>query len=235
MNVLENNVKPEAPFSQLENRLLSLMSILSNYDLFSVQTNGTEAFHATSIQLRKDRFLEFGKLFAVPSFTDGKVVGCDAQPDQSFTVRTQNSTYTIRALHSKPESLPRYEKRDWKELADLMDNRYVGNRLNKIMDGEYVLLVVDPYLLGELTAEEQFKIQRIINVYLDGKKLSLQIPRTIYFKVMLHGADKTYAGIYDFANQKPVTEKLIFQENMTDCLEAEILKKYQSFVYSATV
>lgn len=240
MNVTTNKLESlmnQFPISTEENKLLTMAALLSNYDLFSVQVNGAAAFHATKITLRKDRFIEFGKLFAVPCFTDGKVISFQAEANNTFTVRTNFSTYTIRALHEKPEQLTIAAPREWKQIADLMDGEFFGSRLNKIMmDKSAALLVVDPYLLGELTELEQYQIQRIINVYLDGKRQSLQIPRTIYFKVPFHCAEnRIFAGVYDLAAQKPITEKLIYEQKMMEEIAPETLSKYQMLFYKAAI
>lgn len=233
MNVQKQNV----PLSTEENQLQMLMALLSDFDLFSIQVNGAAAFHATQIILRKDRFLEFGKLFAKPQFTDGKVESCEATQNMTFIVRTKFSTYTIRPLHKKPENIAISEQSEWKEIADLMQTKFFGSRLNKILtDESAALLVVDPYLIGELTPLADYQIARIINVYLDGKRLSLQIPRTVYFRVPYHCAENAiYAGIYDLAVQKPVTETLIYSEFTKDQVDPEVLGKYQSLFYAAAV
>lgn len=223
--------------ARLEQQLTAMVALLSNYDLFSVQCNGAKAFYATQIMFRKDRFLEFGKLFAKPQYTDGKVLRCGWIAENSFTVYTKYSTYIISSLHHKPEKLPVSEQEEWKEIADLMQTKFFGSRLNKILtDESAALLVVDPYLIGELTPLADYQIARIINVYLNGKRLSLQIPRTVYFRVPYHCAENViYAGIYDLAVQKPVTEKLIYNESMKDQIDPAVLGKYQSLFYAASV
>lgn len=227
----------EVPYSESENRLLTLSAVLSNYDMFSVQVNGAAPFYATSIQHRKDHFLEFRKMFAVPSFTDGKVVACSAQPDGSFSVQTKFSTYIIRPLHSKPEWIRPSYNPTLKGLTDLMKANYFGERLNQYRKEEHdVLLVVDPYLIGELTEGEQYQIQRIINVYLDGKRQSLQIPRTVYYRIPFGCKDNNiFAGIFDLALKTPVNgaEKMIYSNKMSENVEPSEIHNYQGLLYQA--
>ena len=157
-------------------KMLSLLSLLSKYDLFHVSADNGNEFNATKIVSDKSGYLEFKRLFATSVYSNGYVIDIQAINENAFVCKTASTTYHISALHIKPQEIVRRKRKQWSDISDLMDTSFIGERYNKyIKELDMLVLVIDPALLGELHPAEQRQIQHIINVYLDGYSNSMQL------------------------------------------------------------
>ena len=213
-----NKIKPVD-----EMKMLALCSLLSKYDLFHVSADNGKEFNATSIISDADGYIEFKRLFATSVYSKGYVVDIQAISDTEIVCK--NSTVT----HNKPLNIAPLGRRVWREISDLMDTAYIGERFtNYIKELDMLVLAVDPWLLGELHPVEQRQIQRIINVYLDGYSNSMQMSRTICFQVRLHDGNKRiYAGVYDLEGQISISSVLLYDDRDIDIVSDNLHKKAQ--------
>lgn len=219
-----NKIKPVD-----EMKMLALCSLLSKYDLFHVSADNGKEFNATSIISDADGYIEFKRLFATSVYSKGYVVDIQAISDTEFVCKTSSVTYQISALHNKPLNIAPLGRRVWREISDLMDTAYIGERFtNYIKELDMLVLAVDPWLLGELHPVEQRQIQRIINVYLDGYSNSMQMSRTICFQVRLHDGNKRiYAGVYDLEGQISISSVLLYDDRDINIVSDNLHKKAQ--------
>lgn len=210
-------------------KMLSLITLLSNYDLFHISADDGQEFNATEIINRESGTLEFRRLFATPIFTDDIVTDIWANAVDEFCCQVPNKTYRIKALHKKPQDTVVCEHKTWKEISDLMDTDYFSKRYTLyIKESNTLVLAVDPWLLGELTSVEKSQIKNIINVYLGGLFKSMQMSRTVCFQVKwVNGYNMIYAGIYDLEGSRPVTSKLIYDDRDRETMSDELYHKAQ--------
>lgn len=219
-------------------KLLALVALMSNYDLFSVTTDRGMKFGATGINIKQDDFLMFERQFAKPIYITEWITDIHAKSDTEFVCTGENIIYTISALHKKPEVIATHIDRQYCDLVDLMDVNYFGNRLTTyIKELDTMILVVDPYCLGELTAQESAQIEKIINVNLGGLGRSMQMCRTACFQVRMNdGKQRIYAGIFDLENEVSVTSDLLYEDSMKDLVSDVFYNKCMDILaYAATV
>ncbi len=207
-------------------KMLTLVALLSNYDLFHVSVNDGREFGATRIADAYGCFLHFERQFAKGLYTDEKILDIRANSETEFVCSCTNSTYTITALHKKPESIRPHTNRTYKEIEDLMDISFFSERLS-YRDSEGVVLVVDPYCMGELTTEEHNLIKKLIDVNLYGLKNSLQKCRTIFFQIL---REKIYAGIFSLENNKILTIGLLYDMNLNNEISNTYLEKVTNLI-----
>lgn len=210
-------------------KMLSLISLLSNYDLFHISADNGKEFNATEIINRESGTLEFRRLFATPVFTDDIVVDIQAIDADEFICNTPNNTYKIKALHNKPQDSVVCKHKTWKEISDLMDISYFSEEFTIYIKGsDMLILAVDPWLLGELLPVEKNQIKNIINIYLGGLPRSMQMSRSICFQVRtVDGYNRIYAGIYDLEGRCSVTSKLIYDDRDKETVSDEFYQKAQ--------
>lgn len=210
-------------------KMLSLISLLSKYDLFHISTDGGKEFNVTEIINRESGTLEFRRLFATPVFTDDIVVDIQAIDVDEFICNTPNNTYKIKALHNKPQDIVVRKHKTWKEISDLMDISYFSEEFTiYIKELDMLILAVDPWLLGELLPIEKNQIKNIINIYLDGLSRSMQMSRSICFQVRtVDGHGRIYVGIYDLEGRCSVTSKLIYDDRDKETVSDEFYQKAQ--------
>ena len=196
-------------------KILFLISLLSKYSLFHVRTDKDKEFNATTIVLYDDTgYLEFKRCFATSVYSKGYIIDIAATSTTEFVCKTPSTTYFITCLHSKSQDYVVRPQKKWNDVFDLMDISFIGNSIIFDNDHNLVTLVVDPYLLGELSSAEEYQIRFIINVYLGGYSNLMQVSRTVYFQVRLDDkSDEIYAGIYDLENESCLTKKLICDTN----------------------
>lgn len=209
-------------------KMLSLVSLLSKYDLFHISTNDGDEFNATQIINRKSGTIEFKRLFAIPVFSDDIITDIQANADNEFICRTPDKTYKIRALHSKPqESIIRKQKK-WEDIFDLMDISFFSKRFTTYSKKMNMLtFAVDPYLLGELSPVEYSQIKNIINVYLGGLSKSMQMSRTVCFQVKKDENNRIYAGVYDLEGCCAITSNLIYDDRDRNIIPENVDQKAQ--------
>ncbi len=213
-------------------KMLSLVSLLSKYDLFHITTDNGREFNATEIVSADEGYLEFKRLFANSVYSNGYITDVQAICETKFVCKTSTMTYHISALHIKSQDRIIKERKTWKEVSDLMDVSYIGERLvHYIKELDMLVLAVDPILLGELHPMEQRQIQHIINAYLDGYSDLLQMSRTVCFQVKLHdGRNRIYAGVYDLEGQCSVTSVLIYDDRDKENVSDEFYNKAQAML-----
>lgn len=224
---MHNKIKP------VDNvRMLSLISLLSKYDLFHITTDNGREFNATEIVSENEGYMEFKRLFANSVHSNGYVVDIQAISEIEFICKTSSVVYHISALHTKQQDSIIRERKIWKEISDLMCVDYFGDRLiSYVKELDMLILVVDPSLLGELHPMEQRQIQHIINVYLNGYSDSMQMSRTVCFQIKLHdGRNRIYAGVYDLEGQCSVTSVLIYDDRDKENFSDEFYNKAQAIL-----
>ena len=216
-------------------KLISFIAVASNYDLFHIVVDDGYEFGSTQIVERNDGSLEFKRLFATSVYSDNALIDVQALSETEFVCKTPDKAYHIFALHKKPQQIPNHPQRKWNDITDLMDVSYFGERFTTyIKELDTLFLVVDPYLLGELAAVEQFQIKNIINVYLGGLSRSMQMCRTVCFQVRMNrDCKKIFAGMYDLERGCSVTSNLIFDERNSDEMSEEFLKKVDAILLYA--
>lgn len=213
-------------------KMLSLVSLLSKYDLFHVSTNSGREFNATKIVGDDVGYMEFKRLFSNSVYSNGYVVDIQAISEREFICKTSSVTYKISALHIRPQDSIIRERKVWKEITDLMCIEYFGEQLiSYVKELDMLMLVVDPALLGELHPMEQRQIQHIINIYLDGYSDSMQMSRTVCFQVKLHdGRNRIFAGVYDLEGQNSVTSVPIYDDRDKEIVSDDLYNKVQGLL-----
>lgn len=210
-------------------KMLSLLSLLSKYDLFHISADNGREFNATEIVGDNAGYMEFKRLFANSVHSNGYVVDIQAISEIEFICKTSSVVYHISALHTKQQDSIIRERKIWKEISDLMCVDYFGDRLiSYVEELDMLILVVDPSLLGELHPMEQRQIQHIINVYLNGYSDSMQMSRTVCFQIKLHdGRNRIYAGVYDLEGQNSITSIPIYDDRDKEIIADDLYNKAQ--------
>ena len=102
-------------------KMLTLVSLLSKYDLFHISVSDGQEFNATEIINSDFGGLEFNRCFATSVYSNDIIVGISAVKDNEFICKTPSKTYTIKALHTvNIKDFPRKEKK-WDNIFDLLD------------------------------------------------------------------------------------------------------------------
>lgn len=210
-----------------KSKMLFLVSLLSDFDFFRVNVSNGSEFYATRVRDKQDYFLVFERQFATSIYANERIIDIQAISDTEFICRAENNTYTINALHRKPDAVAAHVDRQYKDIVDLMDVSFIGNRFVSYMkELDLMFLVVDPYCLGELTIKEAAQIEKIINVNLKGSGKSMQMCRTICFQVKMNGGrNQIYAGIYDLEHGVSVTSEFLYEERMKELVSDEFYDK----------
>lgn len=213
-------------------KMLSLISLLSKYDLFHISANDGREFNATEIIGDDAGYMEFKRLFANSVHSNGYVIDIQAVSETEFVCKTSSVAYHISALHIKPQDSIIRKRKAWKEIADLMYVDYLSNRLvSYVKELDMLILAVDPSLLGELHPIEQRQIQHIINTYLDGYSNSMQMSRTVCFQIRLHDEhNRIYAGVYDLEGQNSVTSVSIYDDRDKEIVADDFYTKAQEML-----
>lgn len=199
-------------FKMEEWKLLSFFALISNYDYFSIQKENDLIFFATGIERSCGWVLKFKRKFATPIYSDGELISVIALSKTEFKCQIGEFTYYIRALHEKSNNLPIRKKKDWKNILDFADIEYINkDKCQYIKELDLLILVVDPDLLGELTAVEESQIKRLINIRLHGNGVAMQMCRSICFQCKIHSVNRIiYAGMYDLENSVSVSSVMVY-------------------------
>lgn len=211
-------------------KMLSFFALLSNYDYFSIQKEDDPTFFATGIERSCGWVLKFMRKFATPVYSDGELISVAALSNTEFKCRIGEFTYYIRALHEKSNDLPVRKKKNWKNILDFADTEYINkDKCQYIKELDLLVLVVDPDLLGELTAVEESQIKRLINIRLHGNGVAMQMCRSVCFECKIHSDNQIiYAGMYDMENRVPVSSVMVYNKLLSQSMfEAEI-RQYTS-------
>lgn len=199
---------------------LSFFAFLSNYDYFSIQKEDNPVFFATGIERSCGWVLKFIRKFATPVYSDGELSSAAAISSTEFKCRIGEFTYYLRALHEKSDTLPLREKKNWKNILDFADTEYINkDKCQYIKELDLLVLVVDPDLLGELSAVEESQIKRFINIRLHGNGAAMQMCRSICFECKIHSDSKViYAGMYDMENFVPVSSVMVYNSYISQSM-----------------
>lgn len=213
-------------------KMLTLIALLSKYDLFHISTSDGEEFNATEIVNTKFGSLEFRRCFATSLFSNSYITKIQACAENDFICYTKNKEYRISALHNRPQKYIKANHREWKDVLDLMDSSYISNRFGKYKnENDELIFVVDPYLLGELNLSEQSQIQTIIDVDLSGYSINMQRSRTVCFIIKEeHKEINIYAGLFDIEYCNVMTKKFLFTESDVMTVSENIYNKFQSLL-----
>lgn len=211
-------------------KMLSFFALLSNYDYFSIQKEDDPAFFATGIERSCGWVLKFMRKFATPVYSDGELISVAALSNTEFKCRIGEFTYYIRALHEKSNDLPVRKKKDWKNILDFADTEYINkDKCQYIKELDLLVLVVDPDLLGELTAVEESQIKRLINIRLHGNGAAMQMCRSICFKCQIHSAGHIiYAGMYDLENSVSVSSVMVYNSRISQSMSDDEDQQYMN-------
>lgn len=211
-------------------KINSLVEDFCQFGMFKITTNNGIEFMATEIVENMGAFLEFRRLFSSSIYTDNVVIDIIRVSNIVAICKTSTTTYTVEALYNKKELVDR-GRRNFSQIEDLMDLRYVDDNYNiYIPELDLLILPINPVLLGKLTLIEQAQIKSIINVYLHGKEQSMQMCRTVCFQIQIHdNHNRVYAGIFDLERNCSVTSRQIFEEYMSIDMPDDILTKYREF------
>lgn len=211
-------------------KLLSFFALLSNYDYFSIQKEDNPVFYATGIERSCGWVLKFARKFATPVYSDGELISAAALSATDFKCQIGEFTYHIRALHEKSNALPVREKKNWKDILDFANTEYMNTEKSQyIKELDLLVLVVDPDLLGELTAVEESQIKRLINVRLHGNGAAMQMCRSVCFECKIHSDNQIiYAGMYDMENSVPVSSVMVYNKQLSCSMTDTEAQQYAS-------
>lgn len=134
-----------------ESKILALITILSKYDFFRIAISDGTEFKCTEISCDEFGCIEFKRQFSTPVYSD-RITEIEAISTKEFICESKRKTYVIVPLHNKPVEIPIRENRKLESVIDLFKIDYFGSRFTTyIKELDLLILVVDPYLLGELT------------------------------------------------------------------------------------
>lgn len=212
-------------------KMLSFFALLSNYDYFSIQKEDDTAFFATGIERSCGWVLKFMRKFATPVYSDGELISVAALSNTEFKCRIGEFTYYIRALHEKSNNLPIRKKKDWKNILDFADTEYINkDKCQYIKELDLLILVVDPDLMGELTAVEESQIKRLINIRLHGNGVAMQMCRTVCFQCQIHSVNRIiYAGMYDLENSVSISSVMVYNNCISQSMSNVEEQQYINF------
>ena len=220
--MLVNEIKME------EWKLMSFVAVLSNYDYFSIQKENEPIFYSTGLERSCGWTLKFTRKFATPIYSDGELINVTALSKTEFKCQIGEFTYNICALNEKQNVLPVREKKNWKNILDFVNTDYINkDKCQYIKELDLLILVVDPNLLGELTAVEESQIKRLINIRLQGNGAAMQMCRSVCFECKIHSNNQIiYAGMYDMENSVPVSKVMVYNDQLSQSMTEEEVQRY---------
>lgn len=129
---------------------------------------------------------------------------------------------------AKANALPVRKKKDWKNILDFANTEYINkDKCQYIKELDLLVLVVDPDLLGELTAVEESQIKRLINIRLHGNGAAMQMCRSVCFKCQIHSANHIiYAGMYDLENSVSVSSVMVYNSRISQSMSDDEDQQY---------
>lgn len=235
---------------------LKACAFLSGFNWYKVHVNrdGNESeFYATGLEVTHEgATIKIHRQFATPEYMGGftKITAaaenCIVFEAESMDYSSGNGRriaikYTVEGLHKDFADPDKYSaKFDSMEKLlcdhDTLESLTDYNRSHKDENGN-LLVVLDLRKLGRLTGIQCQKIKRFINVNCGGNGVDKQTPRTIYFKF----ADNSIiAGVWDYAAEQPMSEKMFYESWFTimdgaekENKQAEALRKLAQTVAAA--
>lgn len=235
---------------------LKACAVLSGFNWYKVHVNrdGKESeFYATELETTHEgATIKIHRQFATPEYMGGftritaEAENCIVFEAESMDYSSGNGRriaikYTVEGLHKDLTDPDKYSAKfdsmekllcDYDTLESLTDYQ----RSHKDENGN-LLVVLDLRKLGRLTGIQCQKIKRFINVNCGGNGVDKQTPRTIYFKF----ADNSIiAGVWDYAAEQPMSEKMFYESWFTimdgaekENKQAEALRKLAQTVAAA--
>lgn len=232
-------------------------AVLSGFNWYKVNVNrdGKESeFYATELEVTHEgATIKIHRQFATPEYMGGftaitaKAENCIVFEAESMDYSSGNGRriaikYTVERLHKDFADPDKYSaKFDSMEKLlcdhDTLESLTDYNRSHKEENGN-LLVVLDLRKLGRLTGIQSQKIKRFMNVYCGGEGVKYQTPRTVYFKFTPDNA--IIAGVWDYAAEQPMTEKMFYESWYSICdgaeeenKQAEVLRKLAQSVTAA--
>lgn len=221
-------------------------AVLSGFNWYKITAenteNGTQVFYATGVIAdHGGEVIKAEKQFATPVYMAG-FESVTATAENCFVFHLPNGgSYTVEGLEKALTDPDKYSaKFDSMEKLlcdpDTLENLTDYNRSHKDESGN-LLVVLDLRKLGRLTGIQCLKIKRFMNVYCGGEGVKYQTPRTVYFKF----ADKSIiAGVWDYAAEQPISEKMFYESWLSimdgaeeENKQAEALRKLAQTVAAA--
>ena len=202
-------------------------AVLSGFNWYKVNVNrdGNESeFYATELEVTHEgATIKIHRQFATPEYMGGftKITAaaenCIVFEAESMDYSSGNGRriaikYIVEGLHKDFADPDKYSaKFDSMEKLlcdhDTLESLTDYNRSHKDENGN-LLVVLDLRKLGRLTGIQCQKIKRFINVNCGGEGVKYQTPRTVYFKF----ADNAIiAGVWNYAAEQPMTEKMFYE------------------------
>lgn len=244
---MKNNVNMDA---------LKACAVLSAFNWYKVNVNrdGKEKeFFATALEATHEgATIKIHRQFATPEYMGGfTAITAEAENIIVFEAESMDYssgkgkriaiTYTVEGLH-KDFADPDYYGVKFDSMEKLLSDHDTlesltdYSRSRKDENGN-LLVVLDLRKLGKITEIQEAKIKRFINVNCGGESSKYQTPRTIYFKF----ADNSiFAGIWNYAAEKPMTEKMFYENWLVimdsaeeENKQAETLRKLAQTVAAA--
>jgi len=231
-------------------------AVLSGFNWYKVNVNrdGKESeFYATELEVTHEgATIKIHRQFATPEYMGGftairaEAENCIVFEAESMDYSSCNGrriaiTYIVEGLRKNFADPDKYSaKFDSMEKLlcdhDTLESLTDYNRSRKDENGN-LLIVLDLRKLGRLTGIQCLQIRQFMNVYCGGNGKNNQTPRTVYFKF---AENSIIAGVWDYATEQPITEKM-FYENWLAIIDgaeeenkqAETLRKLAQTVAAA--
>lgn len=202
-------------------------AVLSGFNWYKVNVNrdGKESeFYATELEVTHEgATIKIHRQFATPEYMGGftairaEAKNCIVFEAEDMDYSSGNGRriavkYTVEGFHKDFADLDNYgvEFDSMEKLLcdhDTLESLTDYNRSRKDENGN-LLVVLDLRKLGRLTGIQCLKIRQFMNVYCGGNGVDNQTPRTVYFKF----ADNSIiAGVWDYAEEQPMTEKMFYE------------------------
>lgn len=216
-------------------KMLTLISLLSKYDLFHISTSDGQEFNATEIVNNRSSVIKFKRMFATAKYTNNDIICIKAISNDRFLCETETKKYYIQGLHIRPSENIIREHKTWRTILDFVDISLIGDKYTFYSkEKNSITLVVDPYLLGEITSREYTQIKRIINLYLYGCSQSMQMSRTVCFQIQFDENDYIIiAGLYDLEMRCQRTFRTIYNSKNSKSYESEFQNRLEDMVLYA--
>lgn len=235
---------------------LKACAVLSGFNWYKVHVNrdGNESdFYATELEVTHEgATIKIHRQFATPEYMGGftkitaAVENCIVFEAEDMDYSSGNGRriavkYIVEGLRKDFADLDNYgAKFDSMEKLlcdhDTLESLTDYNRSHKDENGN-LLVVLDLRKLGRLTGIQCLKIRQFMNVYCGGNGTDNQTPRTVYFKF----ADNSIiAGVWDYAAEQPMSEKMFYESWLSimggaekENKQAETLRKLAQTVAAA--
>ena len=210
---------------------LKACAVLSGFNWYKVNVNrdGNESeFYATELEVTHEgATIKIHRQFATPEYMGGftKITAaaenCIVFEAESMDYSSGNGRriaikYTVEGLCKDFADLDNYgvEFDNMGKLLcdhDTLESLTDYNRSHKDENGN-LLVVLDLRKLGRLTGIQCLKIRQFMNVYCGGNGTDNQTPRTVYFKF---AENSIIAGVWDYATEQPMSEKMFYESWLT--------------------